>query len=232
MRRVIGFVVVVDLFLLLHELGHFLMAKVLMVPVQKFAIGVGPEIYAYQMGGTLFSLGWIPLMGYNEFATDVYNNLTAYKHLLLSLSGGGLSFLTAWLVLSICYESNIRYHLFSHGIVSWIRWQIMCLGGHLLLALAFISRRAAFYALDRLAEISDRHRLSENQMTKSLDFWGMVVWANFFNLSAVPPLDGAKIIYHHLPLLFGASPLSSERAYAWFFSSILASLGTLIVFRR
>ncbi len=48
----------------IHELGHFLVAKLSGVGVTKFAIGFGPKITSLVRGETEYSIRWIPLGGF------------------------------------------------------------------------------------------------------------------------------------------------------------------------
>ena len=52
------------LVILIHELGHFLFAKLFGVRVNEFAIGMGPKIWGKKKGETLYSLRLIPFGGY------------------------------------------------------------------------------------------------------------------------------------------------------------------------
>jgi regulator of sigma E protease len=49
---------------LVHEFGHFVVAKLSGVGVTKFAIGFGPKIFAFTWRGTEYSVRWIPLGGF------------------------------------------------------------------------------------------------------------------------------------------------------------------------
>jgi regulator of sigma E protease len=46
--------------MVLHELGHFLIAKKFGVEVEEFGIGYPPRIFGKKMGGTLYSLNLLP----------------------------------------------------------------------------------------------------------------------------------------------------------------------------
>ncbi|WP_432205014.1 M50 family metallopeptidase [Cetobacterium somerae] len=48
----------------IHELGHFLAARLFRMPVSEFAIGMGPELYSYYTGRTLYSIRIIPMGGF------------------------------------------------------------------------------------------------------------------------------------------------------------------------
>ena len=50
--------------LIIHEVGHFVFAKLFKVNVKEFSIGVGPKIYSKQFNRTKFSLRCLPIMAY------------------------------------------------------------------------------------------------------------------------------------------------------------------------
>lgn len=50
--------------ILIHEFGHFIVAKLSGIKVNEFAIGMGPAIFTKQKGETLYSLRAIPMGGY------------------------------------------------------------------------------------------------------------------------------------------------------------------------
>lgn len=52
--------------IIVHELGHFIMAKVNKVKVIEFTIGMGPKVFSYQGKETLYSISLLPIGGYVE----------------------------------------------------------------------------------------------------------------------------------------------------------------------
>ncbi|MFH0792680.1 MAG: RIP metalloprotease RseP [bacterium] len=50
--------------ILIHEFGHFLLAKINRVGVESFAIGFGKKIFAVKWGETEYSLRWLPFGGF------------------------------------------------------------------------------------------------------------------------------------------------------------------------
>jgi len=50
--------------IVIHELGHFIMARKCGVLVEEFAIGMGPILYKRQKGETLYSLRLFPIGGF------------------------------------------------------------------------------------------------------------------------------------------------------------------------
>jgi len=53
-----------------HELGHFVAAKLLGVKVVKFSIGFGPRLFGFRRGETEYLLALLPLGGYVKMAGD------------------------------------------------------------------------------------------------------------------------------------------------------------------
>lgn len=62
-------ILVLGLVIFIHELGHFLAAKLFGVYAPRFAIGFGPVLWAKRWGETEYVLGALPLGGYVRMAT-------------------------------------------------------------------------------------------------------------------------------------------------------------------
>ena len=61
---IIILIVIVAALILVHEFGHFVMAKFFGIRVDEFAIGFPPEIYSVQKGETKYAINSIPIGGY------------------------------------------------------------------------------------------------------------------------------------------------------------------------
>lgn len=66
MTTVIATIFVFGLLVLVHELGHFITAKMTGMRVTEFAIGFGPKFLWKKSGETEYSVRVIPLGGYNK----------------------------------------------------------------------------------------------------------------------------------------------------------------------
>src|ERR671931_2890067 len=60
----VAFALLLGFMVLVHELGHFVMAKLAKVRVEEFGIGFPPRLVAFRRGETEYSLNWIPLGGF------------------------------------------------------------------------------------------------------------------------------------------------------------------------
>jgi regulator of sigma E protease len=57
-------IIVLGILIFVHELGHFLVAKLMGVSVEKFSLGFGPKLIGKQIGETEYLLSAFPLGGY------------------------------------------------------------------------------------------------------------------------------------------------------------------------
>jgi len=70
LEKFLAFVVLLGVLVLVHELGHFLVAKLCRVQVLKFSIGFGPELIGVQLGETRYAISAIPLGGFVRLAGE------------------------------------------------------------------------------------------------------------------------------------------------------------------
>ncbi len=64
MSVILNFIVVLGILIFFHELGHFLVARLCGVGVEKFSLGFGPRIFGKTVGRTEYRVSIIPLGGY------------------------------------------------------------------------------------------------------------------------------------------------------------------------
>ncbi|NLP45815.1 MAG: RIP metalloprotease RseP, partial [Epulopiscium sp.] len=57
-------ILVFGLIVLVHEFGHYIVAKKNGIMVEEFAIGMGPKIVGKQVGETFYSIRALPLGGF------------------------------------------------------------------------------------------------------------------------------------------------------------------------
>ncbi len=61
---VIAFILILSVLVLIHELGHFLVAKKLGIKVEEFGIGFPPRAWGKKIGETTYSINWLPVGGF------------------------------------------------------------------------------------------------------------------------------------------------------------------------
>src|SRR5262245_6541461 len=75
LTSIVSFIIVIGLLILVHELGHFAMARLTGVGVERFSIGFGPVIWRYRGQATEYCLSAIPMGGYVKMMGDDENPL-------------------------------------------------------------------------------------------------------------------------------------------------------------
>jgi len=68
MDLLVGIVLVLGIMILVHELGHFAVARLFGVRVDVFSIGFGPRLFGWKRGATDYRVSLLPLGGYVRMA--------------------------------------------------------------------------------------------------------------------------------------------------------------------
>ena len=92
---------------IIHECGHFVVARLCRIRVEEFGLGLPPRATTlFEKGGTLFTLNWIPLGGFvrpagenDPAVSDGLAGAPAYKRLFVLGAGSAANFLLAFVVL-------------------------------------------------------------------------------------------------------------------------------------
>ena len=61
---ILVFLLILSVLVLVHELGHFLMAKKLGIKVEEFGFGLPPRLFGIKKGETIYSINWLPIGGF------------------------------------------------------------------------------------------------------------------------------------------------------------------------
>ena len=75
MTTIISFVLVLGILILVHEFGHFIVARMSGVGVERFSIGFGPVLLRYRGKETEYCLSLVPMGGYVKMMGDDENPL-------------------------------------------------------------------------------------------------------------------------------------------------------------
>jgi regulator of sigma E protease len=68
MNTILGIVLVLGVMILVHEWGHFVLARLFKVRVDVFSIGFGPRLFGWKRGATDYRLSALPFGGYVRMA--------------------------------------------------------------------------------------------------------------------------------------------------------------------
>lgn len=70
---VLAFIFILGAAVVLHEFGHFIVAKLLKIRVETFSVGFGPRLFGLKRGHTDYRVSLIPLGGYVKLGGDESN---------------------------------------------------------------------------------------------------------------------------------------------------------------
>ena len=107
MITIISSIIIFLLVILIHEFGHFIVAKMNGVSVLEFSIGMGPKIFQKESNGTLYSLRLLPVGGYCQLegedeendSPNSLNNQSPFVRLKVILAGAIMNFILAFILL-------------------------------------------------------------------------------------------------------------------------------------
>jgi len=109
--RIVITVICLGLVVVLHEYGHFLMARYLGVRVERFTVGFGPEILGWTGGDTRYSICAIPLGGMVKLAgefmderenkPDEFFSQPWYSRITIALAGPLVNYILAFLLFAL-----------------------------------------------------------------------------------------------------------------------------------
>ena len=75
MTSVVAFIIVIGILIVIHELRHFVVARLFGVGVERFSIGFGPVLWRYRGKETEYCVSLIPMGGYVKMMGDDENPL-------------------------------------------------------------------------------------------------------------------------------------------------------------
>jgi len=132
---IIAIIIFLSVFVLIHELGHFLAAKKFGLLVEEFGFGLPPRIWGKKIGETIYSINALPFGGFvkiygenreeeptqNTRRVDSghsdkfvisgrnrsFSNLSISKRALIIASGVLMNFLLGWLIISVIFSIGV-----------------------------------------------------------------------------------------------------------------------------
>jgi len=112
----------ISFLIFIHELGHFLAARLFGVRVEIFSIGFGPRLAGFRRGETDYRISAVPLGGYVKMAGEYGDSATdapphpddllakpAWQRAIVFSAGVIVNFLFAFLVLPIAFSLGIPF---------------------------------------------------------------------------------------------------------------------------
>jgi regulator of sigma E protease len=126
MLTAITIIIFLSILILIHELGHFLLAKRFGLFVSEFGLGLPPRAWGKKVGETIYGINWLPFGGYVKIAGEdgddesnkhvpkerIFGNIAAWKRFCILVGGVGMNFLLGWMLLSIVFMIGVKPGVF------------------------------------------------------------------------------------------------------------------------
>jgi len=120
LTSVVAVVAVLGFMILIHEFGHYAVAKWLGVRVEQFAIGFGKRLIGFRRGETDYRINAIPLGGYVKMSGEnpmdertndprEFLNQSRWHRFLIAIAGPTMNILLAIVLLTVVYMVHYEY---------------------------------------------------------------------------------------------------------------------------
>ncbi len=118
MIALIVFILILSVLVLIHEFGHFFVARKMGVRVEEFGYGIPPRIWGKKIGETLYSINALPFGGFVKLAGEDehmsvdkadagnYANKSPWQRLAILLAGVSMNLLLAVAVFYAFFAIN------------------------------------------------------------------------------------------------------------------------------
>lgn len=112
---------VFNLIIIVHELGHMLSAKKFGIKVNEFAIGMGPKIFKFRKGETLYSIRAFPIGGFcdlegmedegtNSEFKNSFNQKKVWQRMVVIAAGAILNVILGFFMVMILLVQQPRFN--------------------------------------------------------------------------------------------------------------------------
>src|SRR5580698_11291948 len=114
LTAIFSMLVVLGIMVLVHEFGHFAVAKFFRVRVEVFSVGFGTRLFGFRRGDTDYRLSLLPLGGYVKMAGEnpgeertgdpgEFASKPRWQRILIGLAGPVANFLLAFVLMTGLY---------------------------------------------------------------------------------------------------------------------------------
>ncbi len=186
---------IIGFLIFIHEMGHFIAAKAVKIPVAVFSIGFGPSVFSYTTGNTEYRFSIVPFGGYvlpSIADENDFFRIPVYKRIIFSIGGPAANLLLAMILLSTANIINMGTFSGTAIIHSVTRTF------EILVQMTY-SLAGVFTNTENISGIigivSTGGKLVEIGILKALNFTVIIsINLALVNLLPLPALDGGKIV--------------------------------------
>lgn len=190
--------------LVVHELGHYIVARLCGIPVEGFSIGFGLIIWHKRVAGTDWKVKLMPLGGANEIEEDALMALPVWKRICIFATGPGVNLILAVIALIAVYGLRDSFSISSVIQKFFGNLQFLITG---IIPSLFAGIRTSHSNLSDMSAVATTAFAGATGMKAVLiGAFNLFYASNFIlavgNLLPIPALDGGQIMLT-VPELFG-----------------------------
>src|ERR1700757_3095518 len=114
---IVAFIVLIGIMVVVHEFGHFAVAKLCRVRVESFSVGFGPRLFGIKRGDTDYKVCLLPLGGYVKMTGEnptedqqpvddpgAFTSHPRWQRMLIGLAGPVANFILAFVIVFVYYH--------------------------------------------------------------------------------------------------------------------------------
>jgi len=131
----ISFIILIGVMVVVHEFGHFAVAKLCRVRVEAFSIGFGPRLFGFKRGDTDYKVCLLPLGGYVKMTGEnptedqqpvndpgAFTSHPRWQRMLIGLAGPVANFILAFLLMFVYYHwiNEVDKYMLPVSVVEWV----------------------------------------------------------------------------------------------------------------
>ncbi|MGO8719465.1 MAG: RIP metalloprotease RseP [Acidobacteriaceae bacterium] len=129
----VSMLVVLGILVLVHEFGHFAVAKLCGVRIETFSIGFGKRLIGFRRGDTDYRVSLLPLGGYVKMAGELptdnatgdpgeFSSHPRWQRVLIACAGPVANFLLALIFMTAVYigHNEVENYLSSPAVVDYV----------------------------------------------------------------------------------------------------------------
>jgi regulator of sigma E protease len=111
---IVSFLIVLSILVVVHEMGHFIVAKLCGVRVETFSLGFPPRLFGFKYGDTDYCVSALPFGGYVKMAGEMpgsettgdpheFSSRPRWQRMLIAVAGPVANFLLAFVMMAGFY---------------------------------------------------------------------------------------------------------------------------------
>jgi regulator of sigma E protease len=140
---IIAFIILIGVMVVVHEFGHFAVAKLCGVRVESFSVGFGPRLFGIKFGDTDYKVCLLPLGGYVKMTGETPDQITTtseegaavspddpgaftshprWQRMLIGVAGPVANFILAFVLMAFYFAfiNEVPLHEVSSTGIEWI----------------------------------------------------------------------------------------------------------------